>query len=312
MPGWQNRWQRNKPNMGRARLTSFIVASLGVVLTGVVPAGAGLPQVAAPYQPSQQQKVAKPGVFAPINKAKSVGSQANQKRADEAAATKSMEGLGEALGNAMGEAMGQLVKVLGGAMSELEKNMTPFPTKKGETWVTPGTVAWQHSQNGATMVLVKRPGKDGWTDHFLFRGTHPSLGEASEGQSGRIGGTFTGKDTDAKNKVVNWIFDDARFISNEQWDALQGGGTAAQGEPAQNEKSDASFNSATRGWAFKGTVEGEHGGTVAVFEKPGDKEFEVRLVRDGQLVEPGFRVLSATGGVAEVRVNGTRFAITPW
>ncbi|MGE0001143.1 MAG: hypothetical protein AB7F50_04430 [Fimbriimonadaceae bacterium] len=288
---------------------------MGVVLTGIVPAGAGLPQLAAPHSPAQQHKTSSPGVFAPIRKAKAVGKQANDRRADEAASARSLEDVGAKMGEALGSVMQQLAQALGGALGEMEASMGKEPQKVGDPWLTQGTVAWAHSQNGNTMVLLKRPGKDGWTDHFLFRGSHPSLALAQEGTEGRLAGKFTGKDTDKKNKVVNWILDDAKFLTNEQWDSLQdasAGGAAADQSGGEAPKESASFNSATRGWAFKGTVEGEGGRPVAVFEKPGEKELDVRLVRDGQLVEPGFRVLEASGGVAQVRVGNRTFSVTPW
>jgi len=301
--------------MGPVRVTSLIVVSLGVILTGIVPAGAGLPQVSAPYTPAKQDKVAKPGMFAPIRKAKAVGAAANQRRKEDAQAVDSMEDAGAKMGEAMGTVMQQFVRSLGGALGNLEASMGSEPKKVGDPWLTQGAVAWAHSEGGNTMVLIKRPGKDGWMDHFLFRGSHPSLALAQEGTEGRLAGKFTGKDTDKKNKVVNWIFDDAKFMTNEQWDSLQAmsGSASGSSEPAGEPAPDsASFNSATRGWAFKGTVEGEGGGTVAVFEKPGEKELDVRLVRDGHLVEPGFRVLDASGGIAEIRVDGRTFSVTPW
>lgn len=301
--------------MGRARLTSLIVVSLGVVLTGVVPAGAGLPQVAATYSPAKQEKTAKPGMFAPIRKAKAVGNQANQRRSEDSDSVANLEQVGAKMGEAMGSIMQQLVKALGGALGEMEASMSSEPKKVGDPWLTKGSVAWAHSENGNSMVLFKRPGTNGWTNHFLFRGDHPSLANAKEGMEGRLAGKFSGKDIDKKNKVVNWILDDAKFLTNEQWDSLQdvSAGGAAAGQSVSEAPAEATiFNSATRGWAFKGTVEGEGGRPVAVFEKPGENELDVRLVRDGQLVEPGFRVMEASGGVARVRVGDRTFSVTPW
>jgi hypothetical protein len=287
---------------------------------GVSPGSATLPQLAAPYQPVQTPKTAKPNVFRPIAKGRQVGGQANARRDQDSQALAGMEQAGERMGEAMGQAMGKMMsamtQAIGGALQELDAQMGPYPGKSGEMWMTQGTVAWAHTSNGQAMVLLKRPAKDGWTDHFLFRGDHESLQRVVEGMKGRAAGKYSGKDVDQKNKVTNYILDEARFITDDEWNALQAGGNAADrpgGEATEETKK--SFNAATKGWAFKGTVDGEDGRTVAVFEKPGEggeKEAEVKLVRSGQLVEPGFRVLWTRAGQAEVRVEGRTFGVTPW
>lgn len=302
--------------MRSARISTLAAAAVVAVVLGVSPGTASLPQVAAPYQSAQPVKTAKPSVFKPVAKARQVGAQGAQRRAEEQDAGKAMEQMGEAMGKAMGQMVSAMTQAIGGALAEMESQAGPYPEKAGAGWMTRGKVDWAHTQNGQSMVLIKRPAKNGWTDHFLFRGDHESLDRVVEGMSGRAAGKFAGKDVDAKNKVTNWILDDARFITDDEWTALQGGAPgAAPGATAEGGESKKSFHAATKGWSFKGTVDGEEGGTVAVFEKPaegGEKEAEVRLVRSGQLVEPGFRVLWARAGQAEVRVDGRSFGLTPW
>lgn len=304
--------------MRTARLSTLAAVSVGAVVLGVSPVRATLPQDAVQAKPASTQRQAQPSAIRPVAKAQQAKAGADKLRDSQERMGASLEDgvqkMGEAMGQALGKMISSMTQAIGGALAEWEAQAGPYPEKGGEGWITRGSVDWAHSQNGQSMVLFKRPGKDGWTDHFLFRGDHESLLQAKEGMSGRLAGRYSGKDVDEKNKVVNWILDDARFVSDEEWAALQGGNPVAGAPGSEAASASKRFAAATKGWAFKGTVDGEGGRPVAVFEKPaeGGKEVDFKLVRDGQWVEPGFRLVYAKSGYAEVVVDGKSLGVTPW